>query len=212
MIRNMRLVIGDKQLSSWSMRGWFLLRQLGLGFEEIRLHLDTPGFPAAIARYTPAARVPVLIDGELHVWDSLAICEYVNELTHGSGWPEAPAARARARSLAAEMHSGFTSLRSQWPFAAASVGCKDSLDANGRADLARVESIWAECRVEYARHGPWLFGRFSAADAMYAPVALRCRTYGAKLGEVAQSFVDAVIGNSHVREWIRGAERELEAR
>jgi glutathione S-transferase len=208
----MQLVIGDKHLSSWSMRAWLLLRQLELKFEEIPLRLDTPGFAAAIARYSPAARVPVLIDGALHVWDSLAICEYVNEQTRGRAWPETPAARARARSLSAEMHAGFVALRSQWPFAAASVGCTDPLDADGRADLERIESIWSECRAQHAQHGPWLFGRFSAADAMYAPVTLRCRTYGARLGAAAQSYVEVVTHNTHVGDWIRGAERELEER
>jgi glutathione S-transferase len=211
MIRNMQLVIGDKQLSSWSMRAWLLLRQLEVEFEEISLQLDTPGFAAAIARYSPAARVPVLVDGELHVWDSLAICEYVDEQIGGRVWPAAPAARARARSVSAEMHAGFAALRSQWSFAAASVGRTAPLDASGLADLARIESIWCECRTEYAQHGPWLFGRFSAADAMYAPVTLRCRTYGAHLEAAARAYVDTMTSNPHVHDWIRGAERELEA-
>jgi glutathione S-transferase len=212
MIRNMQLVIGDKQLSSWSMRAWLLLRQLGLPFAEIPLRLDTPDFHAAIARYSPAARVPVLIDGALHVWDSLAICEYVNEKTGGKAWPETAALRARARSLSAEMHAGFVPLRSQWSFAAATIGRSEQLDAAGLADLARIETIWSECREAHAHDGPWLFGGFSAADAMYAPVALRCRTYGARLGALAQEYVDTITDDAHVRDWIRGAEAELASR
>jgi glutathione S-transferase len=207
----LRLVIGDKQLSSWSMRAWFLLRQLELAFEEIPLELDTPGFATAIAQHSPAARVPVLIDGACHVWDSLAIAEYVNELVGGRGWPASPATRARARSLSAEMHSGFAALRTQWPFAAACVGGTNTLDAVARTDLHRIESIWSACRERHAQDGPWLFGHFSITDAMYAPVALRCRTYGARLAAPAQQYVAMVVDNPHVLDWIRGAERELAA-
>ena len=207
----LRLVIGDKQLSSWSLRAWFLLRQLALPFEEIALALDTPRFAAAIARHSPAARVPVLIDAACHVWDSLAIAEYVNELVGGLGWPAIPAVRARARSVSAEMHSGFAALRAQWPFAAASTGCTSTLDTAGRADLGRIEAMWSECREQHAPEGSWLFGRFSIADAMYAPVALRCRTYGAQLAAPARQYVSTVTENPHVRDWIRGAQRELAA-
>jgi len=193
------------------MRAWFLLRQLALPFEEIALALDTPGFAAAIARHSPAARVPVLIDAACHVWDSLAIAEYVNERVGGLAWPAIPAARARARSVSAEMHSGFAALRAQWPFAAASTGCTHTLDTAGHADLGRIESIWSECRERHAPDGPWLFGRFSIADAMYAPVALRCRTYGAQLAAPARQYLSTVTDNPHVLDWIRGAQRELAA-
>jgi glutathione S-transferase len=205
----LKLVIGDKQLSSWSMRAWFLLRRLEMPFEEVALPLDTPEFAAAIARYSPAARVPVLVDGTCSVWDTIAIAEYVNELAGGRGWPTAPATRARARSLSAEMHSGFAALRAQWPFAAASTGCTHTLDAAARADLRRIESIWSECREQHGGDGPWLFGRYSIADAMYAPVTLRCRSYGARLSTHAQQYVLTVTSDPHVLEWIKGAEREL---
>jgi glutathione S-transferase len=204
----LKLVTGDRQLSSWSMRAWFLLRQLEVPFAEIALRLDTPDFAATIACYSPAARVPVLLDGALQVWDSLAICEYIDEQTEGRAWPRARDLRARARSLSAEMHAGFVALRTQWPFAAAWVGRREPLDADARGDLNRIEAIWSQCRREHALDGPWLFGRFSAADAMYAPVALRCRTYGAQLEAAAQAYVDTISGNVHVHEWIRAAERE----
>jgi glutathione S-transferase len=109
------------------------------------------------------------------------------------------------------MHAGFAALRSQWPFAAACVDCANALDDEARADLSRIESIWSECRERYAQDGPWLFGRFSIADAMYAPVALRCRTYGAQLVPSAQTYVSTITGNPHVLDWIRGAQRELAA-
>ena len=180
--RNMlRLVIGDKQLSSWSMRAWFLLRQLALPFEEIALALDTPGFAAAY-RATFAGRARAGTDRWCVSCLGLArdrrVCQRAGRRSRLAC---EPAARARARSLSAEMHSGFAALRSQWPFAAACVDCANVLDAAARADLSRIESIWSECRERCAQDGPWLFGRFSIADAMYAPVALRCRTYGAHL-------------------------------
>jgi glutathione S-transferase len=208
----LELVIGDKQLSSWSMRAWLCLRELGLKFTEIPLRLDTPGFPVQIARYSPAARVPVLLDGKLAIWDSLAVCEYASELAGGRGWPEDAAARARARSLSAEMHSGFQALRSQWSFAAAATGCKRPLDGSGLADFARITSIWRECRDSAYQAGPWLFGPFSIVDAMYAPVALRCRTYGAILEGRAREYAEAVVANVHVREWIAAATQEMAGR
>ncbi len=204
------LVIGDKQLSSWSLRPWLLMRHLGLPFEELRLPLDTPRFVREIGRYSPAGRVPVLLHGELHVWDSLAICEYVNELVRGAAWPTDAAARAHARSISAEMHSGFTALRSTWTMRAASLGLEVELTPAALADVGRVEAIWTACRERYEGGGPWLFGaRFCIADAMYAPVALRFRTYGATLGPVARRYAAHLLDDPHVLDWIRGAEHEI---
>jgi glutathione S-transferase len=204
----LELVIGDRQLSSWSLRAWLCLRALGLPFREIPLRLDTDAFRSEIARYSPASRVPVLIDGALTVWDSLAICEYASELAGGRGWPADRASRARARSLSAEMHSGFQALRTQWSFAAADTGIERPLDPAGLADLGRIEAIWTQCRRE-SPAGCWLFGEFSIADAMYAPVALRCRTHGARLAGEAAAYVAAVVADAHVAEWIAAAEREV---
>jgi glutathione S-transferase len=205
----LELVIGDKQLSSWSLRAWLLLRHARLEFREISLALDTPAFRAAIRRYSPAARVPVLVDGPLHVWDTLAIAEYVNERCDGRLWPSAPAERARARSISAEMHSGFAALRNLWPLQSATTGLDVPLDAHGRRDLERIEAIWTECRARHAARGPWLFGAFSIADAMYAPVVLRVRTYGACLAEPARDYASHVVRDPHVAAWIAGAAAEF---
>jgi len=208
--RMLTLVLGDRNLSSWSFRAWLMLRHLGLPFEEIRLRLDTPAFHEEILRYSPARRVPVLRDGELAIWDSLAICEYLDECADGAAWPEPRAQRARARSLAAEMHAGFQALRAAWPFRAASTGLTAPLSAEACQDLARIDGIWSGCRAQRTSTGPWLFGAFSVADAMYAPVVLRCRSYGAMLSSGAREYYQNVLADGHVAEWIRDAELELE--
>lgn len=203
------LVIGDRQLSSWSLRPWLLLRHLGLAFDEIGLPLDTARFRAEIGRWSPTGRVPVLLDGDLRIWDSLAICEYASEQAGGAGWPADAALRAVARSLAAEMHSGFATLRSTWPMQAASIGLELPLPPEATADLARVDAIWSDCRSRHGRHGPWLFGaRYTIPDAMFAPVALRFRTYGATLSPPAAGYLQHVLADPHLRDWIRGAELE----
>ena len=205
------LVLGDRNLSSWSFRAWLALRQLGLPFEEIRLRLDTPAFHERILRYSPARRVPVLLDGELAIWETLAIGEYLNEITGGAAWPADGAKRARARSLAAEMHSGFAALRAAWSFRAADSGLAAPLSSDALHDLARIDAIWSGCRAQASAAGPWLFGPFSFADAMYAPVVLRCRTYGAMLSSGARAYFESVVVDPHVATWIRDAEQETRA-
>jgi len=202
------LVTGDRQLSSWSLRPWLLLRHLGLPFDEIRLRLDTPGFAATIADYSPTRRVPVLLDGDLTVWDSLAICEYASELAGAAGWPADPAARAHARSISAEMHSGFAALRSQWPMQAAST-LRVDLDADGRADVARIDASWQECLAKRPPDGPWLFGHYSIADAMYAPVVLRFVTYGAAVSAAATAYVATAMQDRWLKEWLSDARAEV---
>jgi glutathione S-transferase len=203
------LVLGDRSLSSWSFRAWLALRQLGLPFEEIRLRLDTPAFHERILKYSPARRVPVLLDGELAIWETLAIGEYLDELTDGAAWPREREARARARSLAAEMHAGFAALREAWCFRAADTGLAAPLSADALQDLARIDAIWSGCRARKPAGGPWLFGPFSFADAMYAPVALRCRTYGAMLSAGARGYFETVVADPHVATWIRDAQQEI---
>ena len=206
----LKLVIGDKQLSSWSLRPWMLLRHFGLPFEEIRLPLDTPRFHEEIGRYSPSRRVPVLLDGELTVWDSLAICEYLNERVDGAAWPSDTGARAVARAVSAEMHSGFTALRSAWSLRTTDTGLEVKLDEAGRADLARIDALWSDCLARNRAKGPWLFGRhYCIADAMYAPVALRFNTYGASLSPPARTYFEHVMADPHLREWIEGARREI---
>lgn len=205
------LVIGDKNLSSWSLRPWMLLRHLGLPFEELRLPLDTQRFRDEIGRYAPSRRVPVLLDGDLRVWDSLAICEYLHEISGGHGWPANAAARAQARCVSAEMHSGFAALRTAWTLRAAVRGLEVPLAPEAQADVERIDEIWSGCRAAPAGHGPWLFGRYSIADAMYAPVVLRFNTYGARLSAGARNYFETALQDPHLQDWIRGAEHEVSA-
>jgi glutathione S-transferase len=206
----LKLVIGDKNLSSWSLRPWMLLRHLRLPFEEVRLPLDTPRFRDEIGRYSPTRRVPVLLDGDLHVWDSLAICEYLSERAGGHGWPADRAARALARSISAEMHAGFVDLRTAWPMKAATRDLAVPLPPTARADVERIDALWTECRELHRANGPWLFGAgYTVADAMYAPVALRFATYGARLTSGASEYLVHVLSDPHLRDWIQAARDEV---
>src|SRR5690349_2188644 len=185
------LTIGNQNYSSWSLRPWILMKHLGLAFSARVLPLDTPDFASTVAAISPTRRVPVLRHGELLIWDSLAICEYACELA-GRGWPSERAARAVARSVCAEMHSGFGSLRSQWPMNARAQGRRTPPDPERDADVTRIEEIWTDCRRRFGADGPWLFGEYTVADAMYAPVVLRFRTYGASLAEPSKAYMATV--------------------
>jgi len=201
------LITGNRNYSSWSLRPWFLMKHLGLDFAERVLPLDTPDFARDIATLSPTRRVPILRHGELAIWDSLAICEYACELA-GHGWPAERGARAVARAVCAEMHSGFHALRSQWPMNARALGRRTAPDAARDADIARIEELWADCRRQSGGRGPWLFGEFSVADAMYAPVVLRFRTYGARLGATSTAYMATVLADVHMRDWLAAAEAE----
>ena len=203
------LVIGNKNLSTWSLRPWLVLKHLGLAFEEVKLTLDTPQFKSEIARYGAAGRVPVLRDGEITVWDSLAIIEYASEKCQGKGWPADRGQRAHARAISAEMHSGFGALRECWPMKAAEQDKGRPLTPAAANDVKRIEQIWLECRRQYGSRGPWLFGEYSSADAMYAPVVLRFNTYGAALSAVANAYVQQTLNDAHLREWLAEAKQEL---
>ena len=199
--------MGNKNYSSWSLRPWVLMKHLGLPFEERVLQLDTAQFAQQIAALSPTRRVPILRHGALLVWDSLAICEYASELA-GAGWPEDREARAVARSACAEMHSGFEALRSQWPMNARATGRRTPPDAARAADIARIDQLWSDCRTRLGARGPWLFGDYSVADAMYAPVVLRFRSYGAQLGETAAAYVSTALADTHLQSWIAAAVAE----
>jgi len=201
------LTIGNKNYSSWSLRPWILMKHLGLAFDERLMTLDTPEFARDIASASPTRRVPILKHGALLVWDSLAICEYVCELA-GRGWPADRAARAVARSVCAEMHSGFSILRSQWPMNARAEGRHTAPNPERFADIGRIEDLWADCRARFGTDGPWLFGDYSAADAMYAPVVLRFRTYGARLRDTSAAYVGTVLADPHLRDWLKSAAAE----
>jgi glutathione S-transferase len=204
------LVVGNKNYSSWSLRPWLAMKQLGLEFEEVRVPLYVPGAKERLLGYSPAGKVPVLIDGGRRVWDSLAILEYLAE-SHRSLWPAAPSARALARSICAEMHSGFAALRRDM-----CMNIRKRLPGKGRtpealADVGRIVSMWGDCRARFAAGGPFLFGGFGAADAMYAPVVLRFRTYEVDLPPPCRAYADTVLALPALREWIDAAERETES-
>jgi glutathione S-transferase len=201
------LTIGNKNYSSWSLRPWILLKHLGLPFDERLIPLDTAEFARDIATISPTRRVPVLQHGQLLLWDSLAICEYACELA-GRGWPVQRDARAVARSVSAEMHAGFSILRSQWPMNARALGRRTAANPERSADIARIEDLWADCRRRFGAGGPWLFGEYSVADAMYAPVVLRLRTYGAHLRPSSSEYSATVLADPHMREWLSAGEAE----
>jgi len=201
------LVIGNKNYSSWSLRPWLLLKHLEVPFEEVLVVLDTPSTREDIEKFSPSGRVPALRHGELTIWDSLAICEYVAELT-GKGWPRAPDARAVARAVSAEMHSGFTHLRSLWPMNARARNRRTAMTAALEADIGRVDEIWNDCRARFGAAGPWLFGEYSIADAMYAPVVLRFNTYGASISPTARWYMASVLEDAALQEWLQAAKQE----
>lgn len=208
---SLKLVIGNKNYSSWSLRAWLYLTESQLAFEEIRLALFTEQWQAEIGRYTPAGKVPVLIHDGLTVWDSLAIMEYVREtFPQAVGWPSDRAARAHARAIAAEMHSGFVAIREELPqnLRVCQRRSRDDFSSTAQAEIARVETLWTEGLQRYG--GPWLCGDFSIADVMYAPVALRFVTYGITLSPLAQQFVTAVQGLSSIQAWTAAAVQEEE--
>lgn len=203
-MESMTLIIGSKHLSSWSLRPWILMRHLELAFDERLIELDQPDTAANILRYSPSGRLPALQHGELTLWDSLAICEYVCELT-GRGLPTARAARALARCVTAEIHAGFHTLRKAWPMDTRATSLQTPGSPKLTADIARIEQLWEQCRGAFGAEGPWLFGHYSIADAAFAPVVLRFRSYGAKLGPVAQRYQATTLADRHLNEWLRAA-------
>jgi glutathione S-transferase len=207
----LELVIGNKNYSSWSMRPWIVLRQADIPFEEIALKFADDNRVIGIERYSPTRKVPVLLlDGE-PVWDTLAICETLAELyLERQLWPLEAAARRMARSVCAEMHSGFQALRSAMPMNLRSRHPGKGLNADSKRDIERVVAIWSSCRSSFGAGGPLLFGRFSIADAFYAPVVMRFETYGVALPAAAQAYAQAVQGLEAVRAWTEAALRETE--
>lgn len=205
------LIIGNKNYSSWSLRAWLMLAETGIDFDEQRLALDTPTFKDEILKLTPAARVPVLILDGQSIWDTLAIAETVAERWPEKGlWPDDPAERAHARAISAEMHSGFASLRELMPMNCRAMGRRVHLPDALTADIDRVLAIWTECQARYSEGKGWLFGRFSIADAMYAPVVLRFRTYGINLPDAAADYPARLLESTAVQNWLAAAELETE--
>jgi glutathione S-transferase len=207
----LKLIIGNKNYSSWSLRPWLLLSVHDIPFEEIRVPLYEPDTARALAQYTAAGKVPVLHDGDLVVWDSLAICEYVSEqYLDGGGWPSDAAARAEARSCCAEMHSGFPQLRAQLPMNVRARSRIVAITPELEPEIDRITTLWSGLRKRYGVDGPWLFGGFSAADCMFAPVASRFETYGLPVPDTCRAYMTHVLEQPAMRRWCEAAEKETE--
>jgi len=204
------LVAGDKNTSSWSLRPWLVLRVAGIAFEEETVRLRLPDSKQNILRHSPSGFVPALKHDGLVIWDSLAIAEYLGELfPQKQLWPADRAARARARAISAEMHSGFQALRTHMSMDLLGGRPGQGMDQEGvAANIARVQEIWRDTRAQFGAGGPFLFGAFSIADAMYAPVVSRFRTYGVACDAVCTAYMDAVWNLPAMQEWIEGARQQ----
>ena len=206
---DMTLVIGNKNYSSWSLRPWLAMKVAGLDFEEILIPLYEGDYKKKILKYSPAGKVPILIDGAVTVWDSLAILEYLAEkFPDRNLWPADKAARARARSVCSEMHSGFMALRKECPMDIRKDSENKSLSDQARSDVARIQRIWSETRKQYGKKDDFLFGKFTIADAMFAPVVFRFRTYGMKLDATARAYSNTMLALPALQEWIHAAQEE----
>lgn len=207
----LRLVIGNKNYSSWSLRPWLALKQFGVQFEEIRIPLYTPETTSQLQEYSPSKKVPVLLDNNQTIWDSLAICEYLaEEFPDLHWWPEDKINRALARSISAEMHSGFVNLRQNMPMNCRAKFPGKGLTSEVQKDIDRITSIWQEFRQKFAADGDMLFGKFTIADAMFAPVVLRFVTYDVQLDDISRKYAEAILELPAMQEWIEAAKQETE--
>ena len=198
----LKLVIGNKNYSSWSFRPWIAMKVAGIAFEEEVISLDAADFKSRVTMISGTGKVPALADGGVHVWESLAILEYLDEkYPHAQLWPADPAARAHARAIAAEMHAGFVPLRRHLPMNMWRPVIRRELPPEVQSNVRRIEAIWTDCRARHGADGDFLFGRFGAADAMYAPVVSRFHTYAVEVGPVARAYMDAVMAQTAWREW-----------
>jgi len=201
------LAIGNKNYSSWSMRPWVALKATGIAFDEVVIPLYTGAADKQrILNVTKSGKVPALVDGDITVWDSLAIIEYAAERLPEAGlWPRDTASRAHARSVSAEMHSGFMPLRNECGMNIHRPVRAKPLSDDAKANIARIQEIWTDCRARYGGQGPYLFGAFSAADAMFAPVVHRFRTYDIAVTGPARAYMETMQTNAAFEEWTRGA-------
>lgn len=204
----MQLVIGNKNYSSWSLRPWLLLKHFDVPFEEIKIALFTEGYQQELAPYSPTLRVPVLKDDQTTIWDSLAICEYVSEkYLQGSALPKHIEERALCRAYCSEMHSGFMAIRSEMP-----MNCRArkrlKISAAAAAECSRVDQLFCDARAQFSSRGDYLFGEFSLADCMFAPIVMRFTTYGIDLSESSQKYVRTMLQNSALLAWVEDAQNE----
>jgi glutathione S-transferase len=205
------IVIGDKNLSSWSLRPWLALMATGYPFRERKIRLDRADTKELLRAVSPTARVPALVDGELVLWESLAICETLAEWFPAARlWPADPTARAVCRSVAVEMHGGFAALRQEMPM---NLGLRTVKAPSPmvKADVERITHVWRMCRERFGEAGPLLFGGFTLADCMYAPVVTRLRSYGVEVDAVSQAYCEAVLALPAMQAWYADAAREVEA-
>ena len=209
-MKDIRLVIGDKNYSSWSLCPWLLLKMFDIEFDEIQIALYQDNTAEKLGPYSPSLKVPVLLHREVTAWDSLSICEYINEeVLKGGGWPSSPRRRASARSVSAEIHSEFSALKKNWP-----MNCKASLKLPMSEELyneiARIDAIWSCCRNKFGENGNYLFGRFSIADCMFAPTAVVFNSYQPELSHTARDYLRALLDNPFVQKWMVQGRGELD--
>ncbi|GAB3268673.1 glutathione S-transferase family protein [Chitinimonas naiadis] len=205
----MQLIIGNKAYSSWSLRPWILLKHFGIPFEEVLVPLYEPGSAETLLKHAPTGKVPSLLDGAIQVWESLAICEYLAEqFPDRPFWPRDSAQRAEARALAAEMHAGFAALRQHYPMNVRRLVSPRPHPPEVERDITRFAALVESLRVRYASAGPFLMGEFGIVDAMYLPVAARCRTYSLTLPARTQAWINQVLDLPDVREWYQAAAAE----
>jgi glutathione S-transferase len=206
---SLKLIIGNKNYSSWSLRPWIAMRAANIPFDEEVISLDRTDFKARVGAFSGNGKVPVLLDGAICVWESLAILEYLAEkFTAAKLWPQSPAARAHARAIAAEMHAGFSPLRRHLPMNMRRPVMRRALDPPVQTNVQRIEAIWTDCRTRFGAGGPFLFGAFGAADAMYAPVVSRFHTYDVQVGETCRAYMAAVTALPAWNEWCKAARAE----
>ncbi len=205
----LKLIIGNKNYSSWSFRPWIAMKATGIAFEEEVISLNAPDFKVRLNAISGTGKVPTLIDGDIRVWESLAILEYLAEKFPAAGlWPKDAAARALARAISSEMHAGFVPLRKACPMNMWRPVMKRELAADAQANVARIDAMWSDCRRRFGQGGPFLFGPFGAADAMYAPVVARFRTYAVAVSPLAAAYMDAVTALPAWADWTAAAVRE----
>ena len=208
---HLTLIIGNKNYSSWSLRPWVFMKQLHIDFEEKRVALYTETTNEELSQYNSDFKVPILKDGDLVVWDSLSILEYVSEsYLESNGWPRAVDARAIARSVSSEMHSSFVNVRSELPMNCRKKYKNIKLSPEAEREIERIKTLWRNCRSQFGDEGEWLFGKYSIADAMFAPIALRFDGYGISLSRVEQAYVQSVLKQPSIIEWIEAGKVEKE--
>lgn len=209
----MKLYIGNKNYSSWSLRAWLMAAKSGVKFDEVLLPLDTDSFYQQLQSISPTLKVPTLVDGDITVWDSLSICEYINDCyLSGAAWPQEPKQKAKARSLACEMHSGFHALRNALPM---NIRARRYVELNPavQQDIARIDSIWSQQMTEFTpskNQGTWLFGEWSIADMMFAPLVMRFFIYEIEVSQASRAYMEFIVSQPEMQAWITAAKVETE--